>query len=153
MDFLSESFMRFHLIYYIEMAIYERCLQGYNQCMRQGRRYPSNAQDLKKNHYHMSNYILQEYCPVDPNSIHLQTLYFYSTEYKTYVQYKQYYYKVYTISKLFHHQITALVKEGRGIAVLCLVCNLQNALGRKAAWHRDFLRIHVQGRLAMVTNG
>ena len=43
----------------------------------------------------MSNYILQEYCPVDPNSIHLQTLYFYSTEYKTYVQYKQYYYKVY----------------------------------------------------------
>lgn len=48
MDFLSESFMRFRLIYYIEMAIYERCLQGYNQSMRQGRRYLSNAQDLKK---------------------------------------------------------------------------------------------------------
>ena len=71
MDFLSESFMRFRLIYYIEMAIYERCLQGYNQCMRQRRRYHSNAQDLKKNHCRMSNYILQEHCPIDPDSIYL----------------------------------------------------------------------------------
>lgn len=44
---------------------------------------------------------------------------------------------------LFHHQITALIEDGRSRGVLRLVSNLEDTLGRKSVRHRHFRRVHV----------